>query len=1324
MTKSQILCKLESSSVRVKGLSFHPKRPWILASLHDGSIQLWDYRMEVLVDRFFDHVGPVRGVCFHSSQPLFVSGGDDYKIKVWNYQLRRCLFNLLGHIDYIRTVQFHHEAPWILSASDDQTIRIWNWQSRTSLAVISGHDHYIMCARFHPTDMLVVSASLDSTVRVWDISAIRGRSSGGDVFGGPLITVRHVIEGHSRGVNWASFHPNMNLIVSCSDDRDVRVWRILNDTTVWPVETYTGHMSNVSCVMFHPTKDLIISNSEDKTMRVWDVNKNAQTTVIKRDNDRYWVLDIHPKNNLMAAGHDSGFFVFKLQRERPALCVDHASYRAFYVTQSAQEPILNEVNYKTGKHVAILSLGRNAQLPKIMHYNTSNKSVAAFLFVSAEHQYEILTMPRADFESGRTVASATRHRSYGRAAVFVSSTRFAVLDKQRNVLLKSLTNEVKRKIVFANAQNLFPGGIGRIVVRTSDSLVLYDVHALKIVAELAIHPRHVIKYVCWSPDGKYVAFLAKNNIYVTTSRLSDAAHVAETSRIKAAAWDPAGVLIYTTATHVKYMLPNGDRGIVRTLDEIVYLTAIADGELCYLDRSHTAGKMKLNSTEYLFKLALFKHRSKEVVRMMTAKQLIGMSIITYLQQKGYPEIAMHFVDDLRTKLALALECGAISVAWECANKLDVPECWQRLGAEALKQGNYEVVEAAYLKVRNFQALTFLYLITGNRTKLQRMVEIATIRRDIQGRFVNSLYLGDVKERVKVLRESGHVKLAFVCASLHGLKEEVASLAEELKDDLPSFAEVQKVFGSHTTPTGAPLASLLLPRAPLLAPSTAPASATSGESGSPSSADAAGAGGVGPNGVGGWPLVAVARGFDFSREGTDEETDADKEEAAARAALLAAAARDEEEDMGWGSGGPDDGSSTSTGMSAQGGASAGAGAGAAKTPAASTSSSWGVDVDLDLGLDDDEAEAAAAPEHKVGSTSAGAGNKPAGGEALGLVVPQHGTPFESQWASQAVLVGDLAAAGAFDQAMHLLNQQIGAVNMTRFKESFLHYYAHAQVYAPTYPGMAPLVLPVQRTPAPQYMPDPSGNGASVLGSPLGRYTMATIAALRNQGMAAIMQGEEGFATVQSCMGRVMAQVPMLVLPAQLKNLMHEVVPLIHTAREYLIATKLVAAKLDVGRREGKEQSSLIKQAELAAYATTLELAPVHQMMMLWVACNHTLAVQAYRTCGGLARRLEDLSRQVDMEQVKDKIKMDVVKKMLRKCELEGGNDKITLNFNPSMVVCAHSLTQVPATKAAEGRDVHVCPYCNAKFAKEYEGKLCAVCEIAKIGAIASGLKITP
>ena len=89
-----MLTKFESKSSRVKGLAFHPKRPWILTSLHSGVIQLWDYRVGTLIDKFDEHDGPVRSVDFHAQQPLFVSGGDDYKIKVCESRCVVCLDSL------------------------------------------------------------------------------------------------------------------------------------------------------------------------------------------------------------------------------------------------------------------------------------------------------------------------------------------------------------------------------------------------------------------------------------------------------------------------------------------------------------------------------------------------------------------------------------------------------------------------------------------------------------------------------------------------------------------------------------------------------------------------------------------------------------------------------------------------------------------------------------------------------------------------------------------------------------------------------------------------------------------------------------------------------------------------------------------------------------------------------------------------------------------------------------------------------------------------------------------------------------------------------
>lgn len=65
----------------------------------------------------------------------------------------------------------------------------------------------------------------------------------------------------------------------------------------------------------------------------------------------------------------------------------------------------------------------------------------------------------------------------------------------------------------------------------------------------------------------------------------------------------------------------------------------------------------------------------------------------------------------------------LQVALEAAKALDERSCWERLGEAALLQGHHQVVEMCYQRTKNFDKLTFLYLITGNLAKLRKMMKI-------------------------------------------------------------------------------------------------------------------------------------------------------------------------------------------------------------------------------------------------------------------------------------------------------------------------------------------------------------------------------------------------------------------------------------------------------------------------------------------------------------------------------------------------------------------------------------------------------------------------
>ena len=85
---SEVVPRFTTTSDRAKCSSFHPTRPWILISLRDGSIQLWDYRIGARLDVFTHGTSAVRAVSFHPSNPYFVSGDDDGVLKIWDYRSR------------------------------------------------------------------------------------------------------------------------------------------------------------------------------------------------------------------------------------------------------------------------------------------------------------------------------------------------------------------------------------------------------------------------------------------------------------------------------------------------------------------------------------------------------------------------------------------------------------------------------------------------------------------------------------------------------------------------------------------------------------------------------------------------------------------------------------------------------------------------------------------------------------------------------------------------------------------------------------------------------------------------------------------------------------------------------------------------------------------------------------------------------------------------------------------------------------------------------------------------------------------------------------
>ena len=95
---------------------------------------------------------------------------------------------------------------------------------------------------------------------------------------------------------------NRNVIVSCSDDKSVKVWDFKNGMLK---RTFTEHKKGVTCVKKFST-DKIASCSNDKTVKVWDLNSTNPSKSLKTLKHQEGVVSIGFLNlqTMVSATHD------------------------------------------------------------------------------------------------------------------------------------------------------------------------------------------------------------------------------------------------------------------------------------------------------------------------------------------------------------------------------------------------------------------------------------------------------------------------------------------------------------------------------------------------------------------------------------------------------------------------------------------------------------------------------------------------------------------------------------------------------------------------------------------------------------------------------------------------------------------------------------------------------------------------------------------------------------------------------------------------------------------------------------------------------------
>jgi len=211
-------------------------------------------------------------------------------------------------------------------------------------------------------------------------------------------------------------------------------------------------------------------------------------------------------------------------------------------------------------------------IPKRMIFNTYNNQKWTFMlkyWTSKGNKGEVVII-----EVNRTDYKATLKQTNVNEAIFVGREKLVVVNKGNLVLSDCETFlSIGQLPNIENVDEVFMGGIGKALCKTKSKLILYDTVAKKEVSKLDEFALLKLKNVVWNHNNNYCALITKKAILMMTKGFKQVARINEANAIISAYFTKDSVLIYTTDNHIKYMLVNGDNGILKSVEKPLYAIA-------------------------------------------------------------------------------------------------------------------------------------------------------------------------------------------------------------------------------------------------------------------------------------------------------------------------------------------------------------------------------------------------------------------------------------------------------------------------------------------------------------------------------------------------------------------------------------------------------------------------------------------------------------------------------------------------------------------------------------------------------------------------------
>ena len=327
---------LKGHTSSINAIKFTPTGSHVASASSDWSIKIWDFKSFNCVRTLRGHDHIISDLLFlpyfsdatdnmeddmeesnnnnntglssniTQSQQL-LSCSRDETIKIWDIDTGFCNDTLQNHhTDWIRCITLNNDATVLASGGNDTIICLYQiipGQNKFTIkGKLTGHDHVIESLSFiiqkykpaySPETQItgkkssssnnntniynyLASGSRDKSIKLWDIKSL---------------SCIHTFSFHDNWVRTVLIHPNGNYIISCSDDRTIRVIDI--KVSVYGRDMFftlcinyiflffdkksnrclrtikDAHKHFIASIAMHYSQPILISGSVDYTIKCW-----------------------------------------------------------------------------------------------------------------------------------------------------------------------------------------------------------------------------------------------------------------------------------------------------------------------------------------------------------------------------------------------------------------------------------------------------------------------------------------------------------------------------------------------------------------------------------------------------------------------------------------------------------------------------------------------------------------------------------------------------------------------------------------------------------------------------------------------------------------------------------------------------------------------------------------------------------------------------------------------------------------------------------------------------------------------------------------------